>query len=85
MKGLLVRLLVLLLSMTFGVMAGDEPENKSLQGLQGVYIIVERLDSDAEQAGIHESDIQTDVELKLRLAGIMNLPPRRRVEAGREC
>jgi hypothetical protein len=45
-------------------------DTKSLQGLQGMEVIVEELGSEIEQAGLHRTAIQTDVELKLRLAGI---------------
>ena len=43
---------------------------KSLQGLQGVYILVEDLPGIVEQAGLDSATIRIDVELKLRLAGI---------------
>lgn len=41
----------------------------TLKGIRGVKVVVD-LNSDAEEAGLRKSDIQTDVELKLRLAGI---------------
>ena len=63
----ILRLGVLLLSVTASAIGGDE---KSLRGLQGVNVLIERLSSDAEQAGLNSTNIQTDVELKLRLAGI---------------
>ena len=43
---------------------------QSLKGIQGIAVLVEPLGSDVEAVGLHTSDIQTDVELKLRLAGI---------------
>lgn len=69
MNGFILRLGVLILAVTVSVMAG-EFDKKSLHGLGGVYVLVESLDSEIEQAGLHKADIQTDVELKLRLAGI---------------
>lgn len=45
-------------------------ENESLRGLKGVYVLIEVLDPDTEEDGLRKSQIQTDVELKLRLAGI---------------
>jgi hypothetical protein len=62
-----LRLGVLLLSVTVSVMGGDE---KSLRGLQGLEVSVEELSDEVERAGLHKTDIQTDIELKLRLAGI---------------
>lgn len=67
MNKLVLRPAVLLLAVTVSVMGGDE---KSLRGLQGVNVIIESLSSEAEQAGLNRTAIQTDVELKLRLAGI---------------
>jgi hypothetical protein len=51
------------------VAADDEIARASLKGLHGVQVLVERLDPLVE-AGLTTGDIQTDVELKLRLAGI---------------
>jgi hypothetical protein len=42
----------------------------SLVGLRGIKIEVGDLTPDAEQAGLSRSVIQTDAELKLRIAGI---------------
>jgi hypothetical protein len=42
----------------------------SMRGLSGLQVVVEDIDSDAAQNGLRRSDVQTDVELKLRLAGI---------------
>jgi len=66
-----LRLFVLLLVVTVNVMARDA---KSLRGIHGLQVVVEELSSAVEQAGLHRTDIQTDVELKLRLAGIKVLP-----------
>jgi len=48
----------------------DEYSGKSLRGLRGVYVLVEDLRPEVEQAGLTKAMIQTDAELKLRLAGI---------------
>jgi hypothetical protein len=61
------RLVVPLLAVTVNVMGQDA---RSLRGLRGLQVVVEALSTDVEQAGLHKTDIQTDVELKLRLAGI---------------
>jgi hypothetical protein len=45
-------------------------DRESLRGLSGVVVLVEDLDDDAKRTGLTEDQIQTDVELKLRLAGI---------------
>ena len=43
---------------------------ESLKDLPGVQVVVERFRSHAEDAGFDKQTIQTDVELKLRMAGI---------------
>jgi hypothetical protein len=48
----------------------DETSRKSLKGLTGVAVVVEDLQPDAEKSGLSGDQIQTDVELRLRLAGI---------------
>lgn len=45
-------------------------DRKSLRGLQGIVVVVEDLHPDAEQNGLTKSQVRTDVELKLRQAGI---------------
>ena len=42
----------------------------TLQGLQGVAVVVESIKSDAEQDGLLATDLQADTELKLSQAGI---------------
>ena len=42
----------------------------SLRGLAGVEVVVESLDPEAEQDGLHNSQLQTDIELRLRKVGI---------------
>lgn len=48
----------------------NEYSRQSLKGLNGVAVIVEDLNPEEESAGLTEASIQTDVKLKLRLAGI---------------
>jgi hypothetical protein len=47
-----------------------EMSRRSLRGLSGVGVLIEDLDDDAKRVGLSTDQIQTDVELKLRLAGI---------------
>ncbi len=50
---------------------GDEEDNrKTLAGLHGIWVVVEDLNQQAQQDGLDENQIHTDVELKLRQAGI---------------
>ncbi len=66
--GLFTLLLVLL---TGSNAAADiEYERETLRGLRGIRVVVERLPPEAERDGLTRSTIQTDVELKLRQAGI---------------
>ncbi|MDP2997766.1 MAG: hypothetical protein Q8N47_09775 [Bryobacterales bacterium] len=48
----------------------NEMTRQSLRGLKGVEVMVENLDPEAEADGLSKTMIQTDVELKLRQAGI---------------
>jgi hypothetical protein len=57
-----------LLAMAVDVM-GVDLERNSLKGITGLGVWI-GVNSDAEQAGLHSTEVQTDVELKLRLAGI---------------
>lgn len=50
--------------------AQDNAHDDTLKGIQGVGAVVENLRSDIEAAGLHGADVRTDVELKLRVAGI---------------
>ena len=43
---------------------------KTLVGLSGVYVLVETIEDDVERDGLSRAQIQTDMELKLREAGI---------------
>lgn len=48
----------------------SEVVRETLKGLPGVNVKVEKLDSGEKRAGFSESTFRTDVELKLRMAGI---------------
>ncbi len=64
---------VVLLSATLASSAvgqDDEQARKTLTGLSGVYVIVEQLPDEAQHDGLREDQVQTDVELRLRQAGI---------------
>ena len=51
--------------------AGDDEKSRmSLRGLKGMQVVVEHLEPEVEQHGLTTSALQTDVELKLRQAGI---------------
>ena len=66
-------LVVVLLTMAMGrpVMGADrEYTRATLKGISGVQVLVESFDEDAKNAGFDRRTFQTDMELKLRLAGI---------------
>ncbi len=48
----------------------SELSRNTMRGVQGVQVVGEDLKDGARQDGLNEKDIQTDAELKLRLAGI---------------
>lgn len=53
------------------LMAQDsELRRTSVKGLTGVGVVIESLDADAEKYGLSKDQIQTVVELRLRMAGI---------------
>jgi hypothetical protein len=61
--------------------AGDsELDRATLRGLQGVDVIVENLTPEVERAGLTARQLQTDVELRLRKAGIPVLTSAERVK-----
>jgi hypothetical protein len=68
--------LSILLLVVGGVARGaSENHRESLRGLTGVSVRVERLSENAKQDGLDERGIQTDVEQKLKQAGIAVLTP----------
>ena len=48
----------------------DEMERRSLKGIKGIFVFVEKLPNEVEKAGLRKDQINTDVELKLRMEGI---------------
>jgi hypothetical protein len=68
----ILRAAILLMATAVGatLQAQDNAHDDTLKGIKGVGVVVEDLRSDIEAAGLHEADVRTDVELKLRLAGI---------------
>ena len=50
--------------------ADDRLSRATLKGISAVYVVVEDLPSNAATLGLSRDTIQTDVELKLRLAGM---------------
>lgn len=48
----------------------DKYSRPSLWGLPAMMVTIEPLSDEAKRAGLNEQDIQTDVELKLRLGGV---------------
>src|SRR2546425_12694340 len=57
---------------SWGAMMGDSGQARAtLRGLSGVGVIIENLpDPEVERAGLTRQQLQTDVELQLRQAGI---------------
>jgi hypothetical protein len=53
-----------------GLIVTTPREPDGLKGLTGVCLVVEPLNDDLEQAGLHKADIRTDVQRKLQQAGI---------------
>jgi hypothetical protein len=68
-----------LLSATASVLVGQEDRpasRKTLAGLNGVYVEAYVSDSDeVERDGLYKAQVQTDMELKLRQAGVPVLSP----------
>jgi len=58
----------------------DEYSHPTLRGLTGVAIIVESIREEIERDGLTSEQIQTDVELRLRKAGIRVLSEKERAE-----
>ena len=52
----------------------------TLRGLQGVNVLIEALEPDVERVGLTKQQLQTDVELRLRQAGIHVLTREERLE-----
>ena len=65
-----IKCIILFLLITSSAFGQINYEDESLRGLKGVFVIIEGLSPDIEADGLKKEQIQTDVELKLRLAGI---------------
>lgn len=52
------------------VLTVQESRRNSLKGLAAVYLLIEPLNSEARDAGLSASQLRTDIELRLRSAGI---------------
>jgi hypothetical protein len=64
-------LVTLLLGCGFNLLASDaELNRRTLKGIKSISVLVENLSDAAISDGLSVSQIQTDVELRLRLAGI---------------
>ena len=74
MESLSVKLGVILVGLAiFGyteVWGGDELGRPSLRGLREIFVVTENLSDEAVKDGLSKDQIQTDVGLKLRMAGI---------------
>jgi hypothetical protein len=63
-----------------GVSHALTDEQKVLVGLRGVGVKVEDMDPQAERLGLTKAQIRTDVELRLRKAGVTVLTEKERIE-----
>ena len=72
MKAVLAAVALLSAAVATGLVGqgDDEQSRKTLTGLAGVYVAVEHLPDEAQRDALWEDQIRTDVELKLRQAGI---------------
>jgi hypothetical protein len=74
---LYIACITLLFSLSPMVRADDTENNRrTLRGLKGMEAFVASLQPEVEQTGLTKSAIQTDVESKLRQAGILVLDPK---------
>jgi hypothetical protein len=69
-KGLCAALALVILLLLSGVSHALSIDQKPLVGLKGVYVVVESIDPQAERLGLTKAQITTDVELRLRKAGL---------------
>ncbi len=63
-------LLPILFSLTISDVSLAALGRKSLKGLGGVSVVIDDLDSDAQEAGLTKSQLQTDVELRMRKSSV---------------
>jgi hypothetical protein len=57
----------------------DSFDRETLRGLGGIQVVIEHLKPNAERAGLTRKQVQTDVELRLRKAGIRVLTEQERL------
>ena len=70
-RNLWIAVLALVVGLVSPTLARDLPgERASLAGLAGVNVLIEAMDPDVEPEGLERSALQTDVEVKLRQAGV---------------
>ena len=62
--------MVLLVAASAATASDNENDRRSLKGLKALNVAVEDLKPEVEQGGLNKTSIQSDVELKLRQAGI---------------
>ena len=74
----MVALLVLLLLP--GVSHALTDDQEALVGLKGVEVVIEKIKPAAERLGLTRDQIKTDVELRLRKAGVRVLTEKERLE-----
>jgi hypothetical protein len=67
-------LFAILLWQPSGVAAEEDPDTENLKGIKAVTVVVETLKPAAVEAGLTEKQLQQDVELRLRLAGVKVVP-----------
>jgi hypothetical protein len=69
--------MVILMLVTSCIACGfdTEEQRKSLAGLQRIEVVIEKQQTELESVGLTAAALRTDVELKLRLAGIKVITP----------
>ena len=70
MKNWLMAITIVFLSLSVLTAQDVEESRKTLKGISVVYVAIESLDPDAQRDGLSLEQIRTDVELRLRMAGI---------------
>jgi hypothetical protein len=75
-KRLGAALALVMLLVLQGVSHALTQEQKVLVGLKGVEVVIEQMQPEAESLGLTKEQLQTDVELRLRKAGIKVLTKR---------
>lgn len=63
-----------------GSVSAQNHQKETLRGLKGVHVLIETIARDAQRDGLTRSSLQTDVELKLRTAGIRVVTSEERFE-----